>query len=99
MFHFVNKAYKNCLNSPFIINSYFQNVKTKKIHTSSIYYTFWEREKKSGYGKKIKLPSKKQLIIDGLKELKHEINLWTQEVKEKLEMDPILVYRPGRLVF
>lgn len=62
--------------------------------------TFWEREKKSGYGKikqdQIMLPNKK-LILDGLKELKNEIALWKEEVKEKFEGDPLLVFRPGEI--
>lgn len=61
--------------------------------------TFWEREKKSGYGKikqdQFTMPTKK-MILDGLKELKHEIKMWKDEVKEKIETDPVLVYRPGK---
>lgn len=30
-----------------------------------------------------------------MRDLKEEIKLWRQEVKEKLESDPILVFRPG----
>lgn len=68
---------------------------TLQVHTTAVRSTFWEREKKSGYKTKLPEPSKKQLIIDGLRELKDEIKLWRQEVKEKLESDPILVFRPG----
>lgn len=69
----------------------------QSIHTSTILNTFWEREKKSGYSRALENVSKKQLILDGLKELKKEINLWKKEVKEKLESDPVLVFRPGKL--
>lgn len=66
----------------------------RRIHTSSVQKTFWEREKKSGYSKEIDV-SQKKLILDGLKELRHEIFLWKDEVKEKLESDPIMTFRPG----
>ncbi|CAD6994449.1 unnamed protein product [Ceratitis capitata] len=67
------------------------------IHTTAIRSTFWEKEKKSGYNTKITLPSRKELIVEGLRELKEEIKLWKEEMKEKLESDPILVYRPGEV--
>uniref|UniRef100_A0A1B0G1D9 NADH:ubiquinone oxidoreductase intermediate-associated protein 30 domain-containing protein n=1 Tax=Glossina morsitans morsitans TaxID=37546 RepID=A0A1B0G1D9_GLOMM len=67
------------------------------IHTSPISSTFWEREKKSGYKTALPLPSRKQMILDGFKELKEEIKLWRQEIKETFESDPILVYRPGEI--
>lgn len=67
----------------------------KKFHTTPVQTTFWERDRKSGYNKFTKEPTKKQLILDGLKELRGEIELWTEEIKEKLESDPILVFRPG----
>lgn len=66
-----------------------------KIHTTSILNTFWERERKGGYDKNLTKTSQKKLILDGLKELKQEIGLWKDEVKEKIESDPILVFRPG----
>lgn len=65
------------------------------IHTTAIRSTFWEKEKKSGYKSKVPLPSRKALIVEGFRELKKEIQLWKDEMKEKLECDPILVYRPG----
>ncbi|CAO1441096.1 unnamed protein product [Diamesa hyperborea] len=37
------------------------------------------------------------MIIDGLQELKQEIALWKEEIKEKFESDPILVFRPGEI--
>lgn len=67
------------------------------LHTTAVNKTFWEREKKSGYAKKYPLLPTKQNILDGLKELKSEIQLWKEEIKEKLEGDPILVYRPGEV--
>lgn len=37
------------------------------------------------------------MILDGLKELRSEMKLWSEEVKEKFEGDPILCYRPGEV--
>ncbi|XP_018784615.1 PREDICTED: complex I intermediate-associated protein 30, mitochondrial [Bactrocera latifrons] len=65
------------------------------IHTSAIRKTFWEKEKKSGYTSNVTLPSRKDLIVEGFRELKKEIQLWKDEMKEKIDSDPILVYRPG----
>ncbi|XP_039490648.1 complex I intermediate-associated protein 30, mitochondrial [Drosophila santomea] len=67
----------------------------QQIHTTAVHRTFWEREKKSGYKTKLPEPSKKQMIMDGLRDLKEEMKLWRQEVKEQFESDPILVFRPG----
>lgn len=37
------------------------------------------------------------MILEGLKDLKDEIIMWKEEVKEKLETDPILIYRPNEI--
>lgn len=58
-------------------------------------HLFYERDEKGGYKDTRPRPSRTQMIRDGMKELKHEIALWTQEMKEILETDPIMVYRPG----
>lgn len=68
---------------------------TQGFHTTAVNTTFWEREKKSGYGKKYPVIPTKSMILDGLKELKSEMQLWSEEMKEKFEGDPILCYRPG----
>lgn len=73
----------------------FPSTSTAFFHTTSVCRTFWEREKKSGYKTSLPEPSKKQMILDGLKELKSEIHLWKEEMKEKFESDPLLVFRPG----
>ncbi|KAM7361047.1 complex I intermediate-associated protein 30 [Cochliomyia hominivorax] len=70
-------------------------IPSTKFHTTPVCKTFWEREKKSGYKTSLPEPSKKKMILDGLRELKEEIHLWSEEMKERLESDPILVYRPG----
>ncbi|XP_062539696.1 complex I intermediate-associated protein 30, mitochondrial [Armigeres subalbatus] len=57
---------------------------------------FWEKERKGGYDTKSKKKvSQKQQILDGLKELRQEFALFNQEWKEKLQSDPLLVFRPG----
>lgn len=66
----------------------------RSIHLTAVNTTFWEREKKSGYAKKYPIINKKQ-VIEGLKLLKDEIKLFGEEMKEKFETDPIIVYRPG----
>nr|CAG4641005.1 EOG090X091L [Eulimnadia texana] len=55
---------------------------------------FYEKNPKSGYEKPVTV-SKTQLIRSGLKQLKEEIKLWSDEWKEKLEFDPALVIQPG----
>lgn len=65
----------------------------RRIHTTAVNATFWEREKRAGYAKEY--PITKKSILQGLQELRGEINMWADEMKEKLESDPILVYRPG----
>lgn len=80
-----NRFLKSCLFS-------------RNIHTSAIRATFWERDKKGGYNRD--LPRKfwkKDVILSGLEELKGEIKLWKNEVKERLRSDPILVHRPGEV--
>ncbi|XP_046402284.1 complex I intermediate-associated protein 30, mitochondrial [Ischnura elegans] len=69
----------------------------KLMHTSNPLFTFWERDPRSGYPSTVEMPSKVQLIRDGIKELKKEIQMWKEEVKETLENDPVLVYRPDEL--
>lgn len=64
-----------------------------RIHTSAVRATFWEREKKAGYTTKPKLS--KAMILEGLQELKKEIKVWTEEVKEKFDTDPLMAFRPG----
>lgn len=67
----------------------------KNIHTTSVLLLFWERDEKGGYRNDRKVISKTELIREGLKELKSEIALWSQEMKDRLENDPVLIYRPG----
>lgn len=83
-----------------LFNRGIRNVSARSIqgfHTTAVNTTFWEREKKSGYTKKQPILPSKTMILEGLQELKKEINIWKEEVKEKFEGDPILVYRPGEV--
>jgi hypothetical protein len=74
-----------------------QRVISRNLQTSSCKYLFFESDPKSGYGNEnLKKVKKHQLVREGLKELKHEIKLWREEVEEKFESDPILLYTPGR---
>lgn len=68
----------------------------RAIHTTPVNTTFYEKEKKSGYGKKYPMFSK-QMILDGFKELKNEISLWKDEMQEKFESDPLMIARPGEI--
>lgn len=66
--------------------------------TSPIHNLFYEKSKKGNYEKNTaEKVSKKQLILDGLKLLKQEIQMWKEETIEKLKMDPVVIYRPGEI--
>lgn len=66
---------------------------SRGISLTSVQHLFWERDPKGGYGSK-KKHNNKELIREGLKELRQELSKWKDEVREKFECDPILV-RPG----
>lgn len=55
-------------------------------------------DRKDGYGKSKDL-SKKEHIKFGLKQLKTELKLWTEEMKETIRGDPILLLPPGLLLY
>lgn len=57
-------------------------------------FQLWVKDKKDDYRTK-KDVSTKQHIIDGFKMLKSELKLWKAEAIEHLQVDPLLVYRPG----
>lgn len=65
------------------------------LSTSNSLFYLWEQDPKAGYVDRRPQPSKIQLIRDGLKELKHEIAVWKNEVIERFENDPTYLYRPG----
>ncbi|CAG9813347.1 unnamed protein product [Phaedon cochleariae] len=67
------------------------------IRTSPCLKTFWEKDDKGGYKDNRQYPSLKERMRGGIKELKHEIALWKEEMKERLESDPLLIFRPGEV--
>jgi hypothetical protein len=67
---------------------------SRLIHTTRV-ILFWERDHKGGYLRDKPKHATTELIRDGLKELKGEIKLWKDEMKEHFEGDPILAYRRG----
>ncbi|XP_072929980.1 complex I intermediate-associated protein 30, mitochondrial [Epargyreus clarus] len=60
---------------------------------------FWEKDRKGGYNTEDKLEkvSTIQHIKNGFKELKSELKLFGQEIKDLIEMDPLLIARPGEV--
>lgn len=89
----VNKLCRNCL---FLRQKPYYN---RLIHTTKILTSFWERDKRGKYQQNLtENVSQKQLLLNGLKELKTEITMWTNEVKERIISDPIIIYRPGILI-
>lgn len=65
----------------------------RSIATTPVKQLFWEKDPKGGYSSKEKR-NRKELIQEGLKELRIELSKWKGEVIEKFEDDPIIV-RPG----
>ncbi|KAG5868153.1 hypothetical protein JTB14_017346 [Gonioctena quinquepunctata] len=65
--------------------------------TSPSLQAFWERDDKGGYRDNRQFPPLKERMREGIKDLKSEIALWTEEVKERFEFDPLLIFRPGEV--
>lgn len=75
-------------------------IRHRLLHTTAIRSSFWERDKKGGYNRHLKHDPdywKTKVILSGLRDLKDEIRLWKEEVKEKLRSDPVLIFRPGEV--
>lgn len=66
----------------------------RAISTTDKLWTMWEKDDRGGYPMKPLPPFKERMRI-GLAELKKEIKVWGQELKETWEGDPILIWRPG----
>lgn len=64
-----------------------------KLHTTAIQRTLWESDKKYGYRTEEPPMTRWEQIKDGLSELKHEFRLFLQEIREKWESDPVMVFR------
>lgn len=69
----------------------------RSFQTSSCLHYFWERDDKGGYNTKIPPLPFKQRMRHGFDELKKEIALWKQEIKECVESDPFFAFRPGEV--
>lgn len=63
------------------------------VHTSSIQRTFWESDKKYGYKSDEPPPTFLERVKDGFGDLKDEFKLFFEEVREKWESDPVMVFR------
>ncbi|XP_049877481.1 complex I intermediate-associated protein 30, mitochondrial [Pectinophora gossypiella] len=55
---------------------------------------FWEKDRKSGYDTAHNI-SYLEHLKNGFQELKYELKLFGQEIKEFMEADPLLIARPG----
>ncbi|XP_060518570.1 complex I intermediate-associated protein 30, mitochondrial [Cylas formicarius] len=69
----------------------------RTLQVSSRLCEFWEPDDKGGYKNTQPYPNFKERMRLGLQELKSEIKLWTDEVKETFDWDPLLAYRPGEV--
>lgn len=68
----------------------------RKIHASCASHEFHEYDKRSGYDTGFDIADTRiEKIRLGLKQLKKEIRLWKEEIKEYVECDPIYEYRAG----
>lgn len=56
---------------------------------------FWEKDKKGGYNTETEYFTNYEHFLDGVKDLKQEVILWTKEMKERLTFYPVILYRPG----
>ncbi|CAB3365269.1 Hypothetical predicted protein [Cloeon dipterum] len=70
----------------------------QSFHTSAR-NQIYDKDSKGGFRKEgdLNFPSRTEMIRDGFKQLKGEIMLWKEEVKEKLAMDPLMVARKGEV--
>jgi hypothetical protein len=80
--------------NPWSLNAVTCGTTSHLIHTTHV-GLFWERDLKGGYLRDRPKHATVDLVRDGLKELKGEIKLWKDEMKEHFIGDPILAYRPG----
>ncbi|EZA54652.1 hypothetical protein DMN91_007241 [Ooceraea biroi] len=75
----------------------------RKLHTTVGLSCFYRPDPKSGYKTMYyNLPAQKNWTIfgrisDGYYQLKRELGIWVEEIKEKLRNDPILVYTPNEV--
>lgn len=91
----LQKRSKNISIGP-VKNRTLNTSNTKSIHTSCTMQEFHEYDKRSGYNTNLEIADTRiERIRLGFKQLKKEIKMWKEEMKELLEADPILDYRAG----
>lgn len=75
----------------------------RKLHTTVGLSCFLQRDPKSGYKKVYyNLPPQEDLGIfgrlrEGWQQIKTELAIWLEEMKEKFRMDPVLIYRQNEV--
>lgn len=73
----------------------------RKLHTTANLSCVYQRDRRSGYKVVYDRPPPQQnlsilgRICEGYRQLKKELGIWVEEVKESL--DPILMYRPNEV--
>lgn len=85
---------------PIIRNSFTKPVSEllkRKFRTSAALHEFWEKDPKGGYKDTRPPLSFKERMRLGLSELKNEIALWKEEVKDAIDFDPPRVFRRGEV--
>jgi len=68
---------------------------SRPVHVGAKLNSIWEKDEKGGYRKEGEEPSRTEMIRDGFKELKGEILLWKEEMREKFACDPLFIVRKG----
>jgi NADH dehydrogenase [ubiquinone] 1 alpha subcomplex assembly factor 1 len=72
---------------------------SRPVHVGSKLNSIYEKDEKGGYRKNLDdVPSRTELIRDGFKELKGEILLWKEEMREKFACDPLFIVRKGTIL-
>lgn len=91
----MHKCWKN-VSIDLVSNRKSSPMNLKNIHTSCTMYEFHEYDKRSGYDTGLDIAGTRiERIRLGFQQLKKEIKLWKDEIKELMEADPIMDYRAG----
>lgn len=78
-------------------------ISRRKFHTTANLSNFYEPDRKSGYKIVYDRPPIEedltvfQRIREGYRQLKEELGIFMEEVREHLRMDPIIEYRPNEV--
>ncbi|KAL1501063.1 hypothetical protein ABEB36_006461 [Hypothenemus hampei] len=68
--------------------------RSRSLHTTNKLSLFWEKDDRGGYPSTLPQQGIKEKMRSGLAEMKEEIKLWCHEMKENLESDPQILFRP-----